>query len=416
MYILADCPNQWGFWFQDPATPIIEAILSLHHDILFFLIIICVLVCGFILQTIYIYFEPQMSNDIQFYKQVNNISSGRTHRASIEIIWTLIPSWILMSIATPSFALLYSMDEIILPTMTLKVVGHQWYWSYEYSDYTYKEASPLANPDVMLEHIRDNIRLKTGLHEKRAPVSKPRGFLACIRGCYIKKRYVGLIDVLERFCKIESFRHNSLVDIPNPFEIINKCYLFFSNSHTYHNMVAREKPILRSAIINPYDSYLSYTGSNLENYDTFRLLDTDVSVILPIKEHIRVLVTSSDVLHSWAIPSFGIKLDACPGRLNQTSLFIKRRGVFYGQCSELCGVNHAFMPIKVVAKPLDSFMYQLEFISRVNETSSIEKNYDLFDSLENISRPIKMWFIPRYYYNLLVYEIFKNSYEEFHKD
>jgi len=79
----------------------------------------------------------------------------------------------------------------------------------------------------------------------------------------------------------------------------------------------------------------------------FRLLEVDNRVILPINTHIRVLVTAADVLHSWAIPSFGIKIDACPGRLSQASLFIKRQGVFYGQCSEICGVNHGFMPIVV---------------------------------------------------------------------
>ena len=80
---------------------------------------------------------------------------------------------------------------------------------------------------------------------------------------------------------------------------------------------------------------------------TFRLLEVDNRVLLPTNTHIRVLVTAADVLHSWAIPSFGIKIDACPGRLSQGSLFIKREGVYYGQCSEICGVNHGFMPIVI---------------------------------------------------------------------
>ena len=79
----------------------------------------------------------------------------------------------------------------------------------------------------------------------------------------------------------------------------------------------------------------------------FRLLEVDNQVILPVKTHIRMLVTASDVLHSWAVPSLGVKVDGCPGRLNQISLFIKRIGTFYGQCSEICGINHAFMPIVV---------------------------------------------------------------------
>jgi heme/copper-type cytochrome/quinol oxidase subunit 2 len=88
----------------------------------------------------------------------------------------------------------------------------------------------------------------------------------------------------------------------------------------------------------------------------FRLLSVDMQVVLPIKTHIRALITSSDVLHSWAIPSLGVKLDACPGRLNQVGIFIKRPGVFYGQCSEICGVNHGFMPIVVKGVSLNDYI------------------------------------------------------------
>lgn len=87
----------------------------------------------------------------------------------------------------------------------------------------------------------------------------------------------------------------------------------------------------------------------------YRLLATDNNVILPYGSWIRFLITSLDVIHSWTVPSLGIKLDACPGRLNQTALFLKREGFFYGQCSEICGVNHAFMPIVVEAVDLEAF-------------------------------------------------------------
>ena len=82
--------------------------------------------------------------------------------------------------------------------------------------------------------------------------------------------------------------------------------------------------------------------------------------MLPVETHIRVLVTAADVLHSWAVPSFGVKVDACPGRLNQTSMFIKREGTFYGQCSEICGVNHGFMPIAIDAVSLEDYATYLE--------------------------------------------------------
>ena len=154
-----------------------------------------------------------------------------------------------MIIAIPSFALLYSLDEVVNPSMTLKVIGHQWYWSYEYSDSS------------------------------------------------------------------------------NPKNILN------------------------------FDSYMkSEEDLTLGN---FRLLEVDNRIVLPIKIHIRLLVTAADVLHSWAVPSLGIKVDACPGRLNQVFLFLKREGVFYGQCSEICGINHGFMPIVVQGVKIDKFISYL---------------------------------------------------------
>ena len=141
------------------------------------------------------------------------------------------------------------MDEMLDPSITLKVVGHQWYWSYEYSDYN-----------------------------------------------HLTEENEGL------------------------------------NFDSY--MIAEEDLVLGS----------------------FRLLEVDNRVVLPVNTHVRVLVTAADVLHSWAIPSFGVKVDACPGRLNQTSLFIKRPGVFYGQCSEICGVGHANMPIVVEAVSVSKYI------------------------------------------------------------
>ena len=103
-----------------------------------------------------------------------------------------------------------------------------------------------------------------------------------------------------------------------------------------------------------FDSYMVAEDDLKEGQ--LRLLEVDNPIYLPVGTHVRLLVTSDDVLHSWALPSFGVKLDACPGRLNQTSIFIKREGTFYGQCSEICGVNHGFMPICVKAVPLDAYV------------------------------------------------------------
>jgi len=186
------------------------------------------------------------------------------HNTPIEIIWTVIPTIILLFIALPSFILLYSMDEQFDPTLTLKVIGRQWYWSYEYTDTVNLSAS--------------------------------------------------------------------------------SSYLFNTESDT----------IFVSNVI--FDSYMD---QDFEETSLFRLLKVDNDIYLPTHSHIRVLVTSTDVIHSWAVPSLGVKVDACPGRLNQISLYIERVGQFFGQCSELCGLNHAFMPISVVAAPTEIYLHWL---------------------------------------------------------
>ena len=150
------------------------------------------------------------------------------------------------------------MDEIIDPILTLKVIGHQWYWTYEYSD----------------------------------------------------------------------------------------------------NIENNQEPLL-------FESYM--IQENDLDIGQFRLLEVDNRVIVPINTHIRIIITASDVLHCWAIPSLGIKLDACPGRLNQTSMFIKRTGTFYGQCSEICGINHGFMPI--VVNVVEEFYSQIKAMCLLESVS-----------------------------------------------
>ena len=235
MINLMDASESWQLGMQDPATPVMEGIITFHDDLMFFLIAISIFVSWLILRAVYFFNEEKHPNAEKF-----------VHGTTIEVVWTTLPAVLLLIIAVPSFALLYSMDEIIDPVLTLKVIGHQWYWSYEYSD-------DFSSTDESL---------------------------------------------------------------------------FF-------------------------ESYM-VQEDDLEK-GQFRLLEVDNRVVLPTEVHIRVLITASDVLHSWAVPSLGVKLDACPGRLNQTSLFIKREGVFYGQCSEICGINHGFMPIVIEAVSLDDY-------------------------------------------------------------
>jgi cytochrome c oxidase subunit 2 len=231
-----DAAEPLQFGIQDPATPIAEAMIFFHNYLVIFLILIGVFVFWMLCYVI-----------INYKETVNKISKKFTHSSLLEILWTIIPALALLLVAAPSFSLLYSLDEIIDPNVTLKVIGHQWYWSYEYSDYaTLEGGETLA-----------------------------------------------------------------------------------------------------------FDSYMLPTSDLV--IGAFRLLEVDNRVILPLNTHIRVLVTAADVLHSWAVPSFGVKVDATPGRLSQISLFIKREGVYYGQCSEICGVNHGFMPIVVRGIGSDRF-------------------------------------------------------------
>ena len=225
----------WGqLGFQDAASPLIEELIFFHDHAIIILIIIIRLV-GY----------AALSLILNKYT-CRSLVEGQ----EIETIWTIIPAVILIFLALPSLRLLYLLDEVGDCGLTVKSVGHQWYWSYEYSD----------------------------------------------------------------FLDIE------------------------------------------------FDSYIVPTNE-LERGD-FRLLEVDHRVVLPTQTDIRVLVTSADVIHSWTVPSLGVKADAVPGRLNQLSFYIKYPGVFYGQCSEICGANHSFIPIVVEAVPLKNFM---EWVVHVSE-------------------------------------------------
>jgi cytochrome c oxidase subunit 2 len=267
--------------FKDSATAVMEGIVDFHNDIQVYLMLIVIFVAWMLFSIIYefgmnIYIKESNYNKNNIFienlldsitnknedqklqliktRKHSLVTKSITHGVFLEIIWTILPVFVLIAIAVPSFALLYSIDEIVEPTLTIKVIGHQWYWSYEYTDYT-------------------------------------------------------------------------------------------------NNKVG-------------FDSYM-LSENDLQLGD-LRLLQVDRKVWLPINTHIRVLITANDVLHAWAIPSFGVKMDAVPGRLNQVALYIKREGIFYGQCSELCGVNHGFMPIVIKAVPLNLFNTWINFVFNRN--------------------------------------------------
>lgn len=216
-------PFQLGL--QDATSPIIEELLNFHDH---------ALIIVFLISSLVLYIISLM------------LTTSLTHTSTIdaqevETIWTILPAIILISIALPSLRILYIIDEINNPSVTIKTLGHQWYWSYEYTDYE---------------------------------------------------------DLI-------------------------------------------------------FDSYMIPT--NELSPGQLRLLEVDNRVVLPSELTIRMLISSEDVLHSWAIPSLGLKTDAIPGRLNQTTLLSTRPGLYYGQCSEICGSNHSFIPIVLEIVPLKFF-------------------------------------------------------------
>nr|YP_001648777.1 cytochrome c oxidase subunit II [Hynobius quelpaertensis]ABM45923.1 cytochrome c oxidase subunit 2 [Hynobius quelpaertensis]ADG22953.1 cytochrome c oxidase subunit 2 [Hynobius quelpaertensis] len=216
-------PSQLGF--QDAASPIMEELLHFHDHALMAVFLISTLV----LYIITIMMTTKLTN------------TNAMDAQEIEMVWTIMPAIILIVIALPSLRILYLMDEINDPHLTVKAIGHQWYWSYEFTNYE----------DLM------------------------------------------------------------------------------------------------------FDSYMVPTQDLMPGQ--FRLLEVDNRMVVPMESPIRMLISAEDVLHSWAVPSMGIKTDAIPGRLNQTTFIASRPGVYYGQCSEICGANHSFMPIVVEATPLNHF-------------------------------------------------------------
>lgn len=242
--IYLDAPTPWQIGFQDPATAVMEGIINFHHDLFFFLVAIVIFVSRLLFSVIKLY------ND-----KVNVTPYYIAHASTLEIVWTIVPALILVLVAVPSFSLLYSIEEIVEPLLTVKIVGHQWYWSYEF-----------VNPTEW-------------------------------------------------------------------FKAAGNAYIMPSTNYMF-------------------DSYMKPTDELF--IGQLRLLEVDNRLYLPVNVNIRLLITSGDVLHSWAVPSLGIKVDACPGRLNQISFYMKRKGVFYGQCSEICGINHGFMPIVVQGVNLGS--------------------------------------------------------------
>nr|UFK32182.1 cytochrome c oxidase subunit II [Limassolla emmrichi] len=217
----------WSNWnFQNANSPVMEQLIFFHDHTMMIIVMITIMV-GYMLVCL---LSKSFSNRMLMENQM------------IELIWTIIPAILLIFIAMPSIQALYMIEESNKPMLTIKTVGHQWYWSYEYSD----------------------------------------------------------------FKKIE------------------------------------------------FDSYMKPTQDI--NNNEFRVLETDNKIVIPYKTQTRMLMTSADVIHSWTMPTLGVKVDSSPGRINQGNFMANRPGLFYGQCSEICGANHSFMPIMMESVTPETFI------------------------------------------------------------
>src|SRR5208282_1838153 len=230
----AEQPQPWELGLQPAASLSAERIDSFHSLLLWIITLITLFVLGLLLYVMW-----------RFRASKNPVPTRTSHNTLIEVLWTVVPIMILVIIAIPSFKLLYYVDKTHDAELTLKAIGHQWYWSYEYPD------SKVSFDAMMIE----DADLKPG---------------------------------------------------------------------------------------------------------QLRLLDTDNRVVLPIHTNIRLLIASTDVIHAWTVPPLGININAVPGRLNETWVTIEREGVYYGQCFQLCGINHGFMPIAIQAVSKDAFAKWLD--------------------------------------------------------
>ena len=227
-------PVEWQMNLQQSASPVMTFITSFHNGLLILTTIICLFVLGLLMWVC-----------VKFNAKANPVPSRTTHNTLVEVVWTVVPILILIGIAIPSFRLLYFQRDFPAAEMTVKAIGNQWFWSYEYPEHGVS-----------------------------------------------------------------------------------------------------------------FDQYLK-ARDELKDGEIY-LLATDTEVVVPVNKIVRVIVTANDVLHAWTIPSFGSKIDAVPGRLNETWFKAEIEGIFHGQCSELCGKDHAYMPIAVRVVSEDEYKAWLE--------------------------------------------------------
>ena len=256
---IANQPKEWQLGFQNAASEGMRDIVNFHNNLLLPIIIAISVFVLFLM----------IYASVRFRASKNPNPSKTTHNVAVEVLWTLIPCLILIVMAVPSFKILYKQDTIPKADLTIKAVGYQWYWGYEYPD---------------------------------------------------------------------------------------------------ENVI--------------FESYMIKEEDLKENQP--RLLAVDNEVVVPVNKVVKVLITANDVLHAWALPSFGVKRDAVPGRINETWFKADRTGTFYGQCSELCGIKHAYMPITVNVVTEEEYSQWLDKAKVEFAKEEINKNIKVAKQIKEI--------------------------------
>ena len=348
-------PKNDQLWFQQPASPVMEGIIDLQLEMSFHFIYILTLVTYGLLGSV-----------ILFNENSNKLSSRVGHWTTLERIYSIIPMVSIACIYVPSFSLLYAMDEYPDSFVCLKVVGRQWYWHYElsYDGFNhYENIDKFINNKILSDSVfkykiffnnikKNNYFNNNNLINYTKFIYRTKYLVQNKIGWFYRQNY-------SIHLKLFADLHKNLVSLP---KITN--YSFDSyclSDYTLKSKYLAPKILLKNLTNNIKYSNLSYlksyininkdiTINSLAHFKTIRtsrLLETSKAIILPTGTVIRALVTASDVIHSWAIPSLGVKTDGIPGRLNQVFFAIIKNGIYYGQCSELCGQYHFAMPIVI---------------------------------------------------------------------
>jgi heme/copper-type cytochrome/quinol oxidase subunit 2 len=379
------------FGFSEPANPSLYGIIELHNFIMFFIVMI-VFFTLLTISEVLSNFSVQHLKGVEGYNKVKQIYNiNIQHNTTLELFWTAIPFMTLFAIAIPSFAFLYAGELPRDCSLSLKVIAHQWFWSYELTVHlrdnikplylyetisnmdSYEYQAYLKNLYSKNENLKDASKLPTGLKitnlnnflNHKTNILQDLEILPRVDllkslniDLSIAKHTTNYLFKLVEFSKSVFINNNISKSVFGNFNDNTKVldYNDYLNSLTTIKLLDTKLDCKENLFFNKYCNNIERDCSiNFESYlqpigdlkDSARLLKTTNPVVLPVGTYVKVLITSDDVIHSWALKELGLKLDAAPGRTNQTTLIIDKLGRYTGQCSELCGAQHGFMPIEI---------------------------------------------------------------------